>query len=72
MATNTKMLMNVNDVMETLDVSQSYAYKLIRNMNKELESKGYHVFPGRVSRKFFFEHFYGEEIKEGRKNNARI
>lgn len=34
-----KMFMRVSDVMETLDVSESYAYKLIRKLNKELEKR---------------------------------
>ncbi len=36
-----KMFLKVSDVMKVLDVSESYAYKLIRKLNKELENKGY-------------------------------
>ena len=35
-----KMFLKVSDVMKVLDVSESYAYKLIRKLNKELEKKG--------------------------------
>ena len=35
-----KMFMRVSEVMEALDVSESYAYKLIRKLNKELEKEG--------------------------------
>ena len=54
-----KMYMKVGDVMEVLEVSKPYAYKLIRKMNNELKEKGFHTFPGRIDTKFFYEHFYG-------------
>ena len=53
------MFLKVSDVMKVLDVSESYAYKLIRKLNKELENKGCFVIAGRIDRKFFYEHFYG-------------
>ncbi len=52
-----KMFLKVSDVMKVLDVSESYAYKL----NKELENKGCFVIAGRIDRKFFYEHFYGTQ-----------
>ena len=36
-----KQYYKVNDVMEIMGVSKGFAYKLIRNLNKELEEKGY-------------------------------
>ena len=42
-----------------LGISKPYAYKLIRQMNEELEAKGYLTIPGKVSKKFFEEKFYG-------------
>ena len=56
-----KMFLKVSDVMKVLDVSESYAYKLIRKLNKELENKGCLVIAGRIDRKFFYEHFYGTQ-----------
>ncbi len=47
--------------MKVLDVSESYAYKLIRKLNKELENKGCFVIAGRIDRKFFYEYFYGTQ-----------
>ncbi len=55
------MFLKVSDVMKVLDVSESYAYKLIRKLNKELENKGCFVIAGRIDRKFFYEHFYGTQ-----------
>ncbi len=43
-----KMFMRVSEVMEALDVSESYAYKLIRKLNKELEKTGCVTIPGRI------------------------
>lgn len=56
-----KMFLKVSDVMKVLDVSESYAYKLIRKLNKELENKGCFVIAGRIDRKFFYKHFYGTQ-----------
>jgi hypothetical protein len=33
-------------------------------LNKELEEKGYLVTKGRISRKYFEEHFYGAQASE--------
>ncbi len=61
-----KMFMKVDEVMEALDVSESYAYKLIRKLNKELAKTGCVTIAGRIDRKFFYEHFYGTQAYEGR------
>lgn len=37
----------------------TYAYKLVREMNEELKQKGFLTIPGRVSRRYFEEKFYG-------------
>lgn len=50
-----KQFMNVRDVMEILDVSESKAYQTIRNLNEQLAAKGYLTFSGKVSRAFFME-----------------
>ena len=56
--------MNVEDVMKALDVSQSFAYKMIRQLNAELKQKGYITIAGKVSTKYFNEKFYGNPTKE--------
>ena len=53
---NEKFL-EVGDVMQILGISRSAAYKLMRQINSELEKKGYIVIRGKVSRKYFEEHF---------------
>ena len=53
-----KMFLRVADVMEILGVSESYAYKLIRKLNKEMQEMGFQTIQGRIDTKFFYEHFY--------------
>ncbi len=57
----------VSDVMALLGVSQSKAYKIIQDLNKELKDKGYITVAGKVPKKFFLEKFYcdPEDIAEG-------
>lgn len=50
-----KQFMNVHDVMEILEVSESKAYQTIRNLNEQLAAKGYLTFSGKVSRAYFME-----------------
>jgi hypothetical protein len=53
-------------VMEVLEVSESYAYKLIKRLNRELEAMGCQTIPGRVDRKYFYQQFYGTKSYDGR------
>ena len=45
--------MRVDEVAEELGVSTSYAYKLIRKLNAELEEKGIITISGRVNKQYF-------------------
>ena len=47
--------LRVNDVAEELGVSVSYAYKIIRKLNAELENKGIITIAGRVNKQYFTE-----------------
>lgn len=49
------IFMRVDEVAEVLDVSESYAYKIIKKLNKELDEKGKIVVSGRVNRKYFYQ-----------------
>lgn len=59
MESTSTMYVTAKEVMELLHVSRGYAYRVIRELNKELETKGYRVISGRVPRKYFQEKFYG-------------
>ena len=50
--------MRVDEVADELEVSVAYAYKVIRKLNEELESKGYLTVKGRVNREYFYERLY--------------
>ncbi len=59
----------VEEIKDTLQVSKSTAYRIARELNTDLKNSGYMIIPGRVSRKYFFERFYGiEETKVGEEN----
>lgn len=59
-----KQILNVKDVMAALEVSESKAYHVIRQLNEELAAKGYITIPGRVSKAYFEEKLYGVHIAE--------
>lgn len=61
--------MRVNEVAEELGVSVPYAYKLIRELNKELKETGCITIAGRIDRKFFHEKFYGTREQQERKES---
>lgn len=57
-----KRFLTAQDVMEMLEVSLFYAYKLIRRLNAELESEGFVIIKGCVSTQYFIERIYGLSI----------
>lgn len=50
-----KIFYNVDEVAEM----RSHGYKIIRELNHELQEKGYKTITGKVSCKYFDEKFYG-------------
>ncbi len=50
---------DANEVCEALGISKGKAYSIIRNLNKELSSKGFITVAGKCSRKYFEEKYYG-------------
>lgn len=47
------------EVQEMLGVSRAKAYKVIKELNEELEAKGYLVTAGKVPKKYLAEKYYG-------------
>ena len=54
-----ELFVRAEEVAGALGISKPYAYKLVREMNEELTQKGFLTIPGRVSRRYFEEKFYG-------------
>ena len=54
-----ELFVKAEEMAEALGISKPYAYKLMREMNAELKQKGFLTIPGRVSRRYFEEKFYG-------------
>ena len=50
-----KSFMRAAEIMEVLGVSDGMAYRIIRELNRELEAKGFHTVHGRARRKYFEE-----------------
>ena len=60
------------EIKQLLNISESKAYSIIRTLNEELDQKGFMVIPGRISRQYFSERFYGmqNEIKGGEQGGS--
>lgn len=54
-----ELFVRAEEVAGALGISKPYAYKLVREKNEELKQKGFLTIPGRVSRRYFEEKFYG-------------
>ena len=54
-----KQVLTAKDIAEMCDVSESKGYQVIKQLNDELQAKGFIVFRGRVSRAYFMEKMYG-------------
>lgn len=60
------IFMRVDEVAKVLDVSESYAYKIMKQLNKELAEKNKIVVSVRVNRKYFYERIdYINKIEGG-------
>ena len=54
-----RRFVGAEQIAKELGISKSYAYRLVKELNEELHGKGYLTIPGRVSRRYFEEKFYG-------------
>ncbi len=67
MNTAADIFYGVGDVMVMLDYSKSKAYKVIAELNKELEGQGKRTRPGKVSKRYFNARYdLGEPVKAAR------
>lgn len=56
-------MMCVEDVAQELECSKSYAYKVVKALNKELDTLGYITIAGRIPRAFWEKKMYGYDQK---------
>jgi len=61
MQTKEKLYVTAEDLGELMGISVGHAYKIIRQLNNELEKKGFIVVSGKVSRRYFEKRCYGVE-----------
>lgn len=54
-----KYYVEKKEVMEALGVADTKAFRIIKELNDQLKEKGYITIPGKVSRKYFEEKYYG-------------
>lgn len=55
----TNYMMTVDEVAAELGISKGHAYKMIRQMNEELEKAGFIVVAGKIPRAFWEKKFFG-------------
>jgi len=53
------VFIRAEEIAKELQISQTLAYRMIREWNAELKAKGYTTIQGRVSRQYFEEQIYG-------------
>ena len=58
------VFIHADEVASTLGLSKPYAYKVVRELNKELQEKGFLTISGKVSRRYFEERVYGLQANE--------
>jgi len=51
-------MINAKQVAEVLNISVSFAYKLISQLNKELKNKGFLTIPGKVDSVYLTRRFF--------------
>lgn len=59
-----KVMLGAEEVGAALGMSRSYAYKVIKRLNGELEARGYLTIPGKVERGYFESRLFATP-KEG-------
>lgn len=60
---NNRKLLNAKEVAEFLGISNSYAYKVIDKLNRELEKAGYLTISGKVDSLYLMKRYFPCEEK---------
>lgn len=62
---NYNYMMSADDVARELNCSKSHAYKLLKELNKELAAQGYITMAGRIPKAYWAKRMYGYELSVG-------
>ena len=65
MENESKIYISAPELADMLGISLGYAYKIIRRMNNELRDQNFLVISGKLPRKYFEQHWFGLDRKEG-------
>lgn len=66
------LFLTADDVARIMKISKSHAYKIVRALNEELNSKGYITISGRLNKNFFFDKVcYQPEYGNSRKQQTK-
>lgn len=58
-----RKMLNAKEVAEVLEISISYAYKIIDQLNGELQKAGYLTIPGKVDSLYLEKRYFPSEEK---------
>ncbi len=58
-----RKMLNAKEVAEVLEISNSYAYKIIDQLNGELQKAGYLTIPGKVDSLYLEKRYFPSEEK---------
>ena len=57
---NQSFYIKADEVAMVMDVSRAYAYRIIKQLNEELQEKGALVIEGRTNREYFYQRLNGQ------------
>lgn len=56
---NENVLLNAKQVSQIMNVGLNRAYEIMRDLNKELKTKGFYTIPNRISKVYLLERIRG-------------
>ena len=59
---NYRYMMSAEDIAKELNCSKSHAYKIVKELNRELAGQGYITMAGSSPRAFWAKKMYGYEL----------
>nr|WP_304956999.1 HTH domain-containing protein [uncultured Acetatifactor sp.] len=59
---NYRYMMSAEDIAKELNCSKSHAYKIVKELNRELAGQGYITMAGSIPRAFWAKKMYGYEL----------